>query len=121
MMQSHHHATIFVDLDGTLIKHQAPPWDDPMHVLPGVPEKMVRWWNSGALIIITTGRPECIRAKVVAQLEAAGLYYHQLVMGLTSGRRYLINDTKPYDPNTPMALSFNVQRDKGFENTEGIV
>jgi len=111
---SKHSPTIFVDLDGVLVLHQGPPWYTGLEVLPGVKDTLKKWWNSGAQIIIVTGRPECTRAELVRSLRDEGLYYHQLIMGLTSGNRYLVNDRKPYAEDKNTAIAINVTRNKGL-------
>jgi hypothetical protein len=48
----------------------------------------------GAHIVLVTARPEVFRELLVKSLHAHGLVYHQLVMGVTSGERVLVNDQK---------------------------
>jgi hypothetical protein len=115
---SNHSRTFLLDLDGTLIRHQAPPWAEPMEVLPGVIEKLREWWNSGDCIVIATGRPECLRAMTELGLQRAGIYYHQLIMGLTSGTRYLVNDMKPSAENHCTAFALNVKRNEGLSHED---
>jgi ribonucleotide monophosphatase NagD (HAD superfamily) len=89
--------TIFTDLDGTLMTHPGTQQGmlDQTDPLPGVVAKMKEWKEKGATIIITTGRPEWTRERTEQQLKAAGIVYDRLIMGLSSGKRHLINDTKP--------------------------
>lgn len=119
MTNTQHAATILVDLDGTLIRHQPHPWDFPMEVLPGVKEQMADWWSRGCHVIIVTGRPETARNVTVEGLERCGIRnYHQLIMGATSGLRFTINDLKPYAPERATALAYNVVRNKGLEDVK---
>jgi len=111
--------TIFVDLDGCIIKGAAPrAWQLPFELLPGVHETFMRWWEAGSHIVIVTGRLECARAWTEGELARLGIFYHQLVMGVGSGTRYLVNDTKPYDPVRPTAVAVNLLRDDGLANIE---
>lgn len=107
--------TIFIDLDGTIIKHQGPPWSAPMELLPGVQEYFATWRFKEAKVIITTGRPEHLRAFTQQGLMDLKLHYDQLIMGLTSGTRILINDLKPYDPVKATAIARNLRRDEGLK------
>ena len=110
--------TIFCDIDGTLVKkvhpYQAQHPDYKMKVLPGVIEKISEWDMKGYYIVLTTGRKESMRRVTERQLEEAGIFYDQLVMGITGGKRILINDTKPNDL-APTAFSLTVVRDRGLK------
>lgn len=88
--------TYFLDIDGTLLKHLN-DFQDTIHleelpILPGVTEKVGQWHCKGHTIVITTGRAESMRAATELQLQNAGIVYDQLIMGLTSGVRVLVND-----------------------------
>lgn len=107
--------TIFTDLDGTLMRHPGNQQGmlDQTEPLPGVVEKMKAWKAAGATIIITTGRPEFVRERTEQQLREAGIIYDRLIMGLSSGRRHLINDNKPgFMPDT--AEAHVIPRNSGF-------
>jgi hypothetical protein len=54
-----------------------------------------------------------MRDLTIHQLEVAGIYYHQLIMGCGRGERVVINDSK-HDMNET-ALGFTVPRDEGLE------
>jgi len=51
------------------------------------------------------------------QLTDLGLCWDQLVMGVTSGERILIND-KHLESDRDRATSINLITDQGFEETE---
>ena len=91
------------------------PRDD---VLPGVVEKFAEWYTNGDHIILVTARPWAYKAKTEWQLRQAGILYHDLVMGLPTGVRFLINDTKPEQSDRPCAVAINIARDTGFEDIE---
>ena len=103
--------TFFIDIDGTLLYHHpdfAKILEDDLPPLPDAAEKIGKWHCQGHTIIITTARTESMRARTIKQLDNAGIVYDQLVMGLTSGVRVLIND---YVPDTPRkAFARNVRR-----------
>ena len=107
------YGALFVDLDGTLLESAGE-----------LTER--RWGSSGALaeniqkiqslhatgryqIIITTARPESIRAETVAELERHCIPFQQLIMGLLNAPRHLINDRGPNSPQ--MASATEVPRD----------
>jgi histidinol phosphatase-like enzyme len=110
--------TIFIDIDGTLVKHQGNMSNMflcDMEILPGVLEKLNEWDAKGYKIILTTGRKECLRKLTKKQLLKNGIFYDQLIMGLTRGERILINDIKPNnDMITASAIQIN--RDEGLKN-----
>lgn len=96
------HGTLFVDLDGTLVKNSSahfPPYvgeSDP--ILPNI-EIIRQLQKSGKFeIIITTSRPEKFRAVTIAQLERLGIVYKSLIMNLQHSKRIIINDYSKSNP-----------------------
>jgi hypothetical protein len=49
-------------------------------------------------------------------MEAAGIPYHQIVMGIGREERILINNNSSKDEERNRALSVSVKRDAGFNN-----
>jgi hypothetical protein len=49
-------------------------------------------------IVITTSRSEAFREVTVAQLKREGIKYHDLMLGLSHGKRVIINDFAPTNP-----------------------
>lgn len=110
--------TIFIDIDGTLIKHQGNLTKmilSNMEILPGVIEKLNEWEGKGYKIILTTGRKECLRKKLEKELIDNGIFFDQLIMGLNRGERILINDIKP-GVNMKVATAIEINRNEGLEN-----
>jgi dTDP-glucose pyrophosphorylase len=110
--------TVFCDIDGTLLKHSHTISDalsqEPT-LLAGVRDKMNQWDSQGHTIVLCTARKPSTRAATEAQLQSLGIAYDQLLMGVTSGGRVLINDKLgEADPNRAMAV--NVITDQGFTN-----
>jgi hypothetical protein len=102
--------TWFVDLDGTILKHNG-YLNDNDQLLPGVKEL----WDSipaSDYIIITTGRSEEYQELSLAFLKKHGLRYNHAIFGLPLGERIVVNDPKPGGLQT--AIAWNVERDKGF-------
>jgi uncharacterized HAD superfamily protein len=112
--------TIFIDIDGTLIRQvRFEDLDEnKVDVLPGVKQKMDNWYEAGHHIVITTARPEDLRTITENQLKIAGIRYHQLVMGIGRKERYLINNSEKLTPEISRAIGISVKRDEGFENVE---
>ena len=113
--------TIFIDIDGTILKHlgtlQNMMWSKKAIATQGAVEKMNYWYNIGYRIIITTARPESMRIITEKQLYQCGIVYHTLIMSLPVGPRVVINDKKP-QKDEDMAISINLTRDEGLEHIE---
>ena len=116
--------TYIFDLDGCLLR-QGDRWpdiriDDPVKaLLPGVKKKLAEIHMRGDFILIVTARPEPYRSMTEWQLRTAGLMWHKLVMGLPTGQRILVNDTKPgAEEDVPMAIAVNLKRDEGLDRME---
>jgi|TARA_R110000868_G_scaffold196544_2_gene442516 hypothetical protein len=109
--------TLFLDIDGTLVKHENPSTSSkPSHkmvVLEGTIDKILEWNKKGYTIILTTGRRESNRELTIKQLQEAGIFYDQLIMGVGRGPRVVINDLKPDGKIT--AYSINIERNKGLK------
>ena len=112
--------TIFTDIDGTLIEQVRFEDLDPykVRVLPGVKEKMQKWYDEGHHIVLTTARPAELRSVTLLQMKTAGIPFHQLVMGIGRKERYLINNSEKLTPEISRAIGIPVKRDEGFENIE---
>lgn len=113
-------STIMIDIDGTILKHAHVfsdlMWGDP-ELNPGVRDKLNEWDSLGHTIILMTARKESARDMTERQLEDLGVMWDHLIMGVTSGKRILINDKlELHDPDR--ALAVNVITDLGFNNTD---
>ncbi len=112
--------TIFCDIDGTILVHLHKISQVLQHegeLLAGVRDKFDEWDSKGHHIVLTTARKESARAHTVKQLQDAGIIYDQLIMGVTSGVRVLINDKKlPQDADR--ARSVNVITNQGWNATD---
>jgi hydroxymethylpyrimidine pyrophosphatase-like HAD family hydrolase len=112
--------TVFADIDGTLIKHTGDivvQSNSVPKVLPGVLDKLREWDLKGYKIILTTGRRESCREATIKQLQKAGIFYDQLIMGIGGGGRVVLNDRKP-DGNRDTAFAINVDRNAGLEDID---
>jgi len=112
-------STILCDLDGTILKHLH-SFSDVTNIkaelLPGVREKFDEWDSHGHKIILVTARKESARLITEQHLRSLGIPYDQLIMGVASGCRILIND-RMFE-NTERALSVNVTTNEGFSKID---
>jgi len=112
--------TIFCDIDGTILVHLhkiSHVLQDPGALITGVRDKFDEWDSQGHHIVLTTARKESARAHTVKQLAHAGIIYDQLIMGITSGVRVLINDKMlPTDPDR--ARGVNVITNQGWHTVD---
>lgn len=108
--------TIFIDIDGTIVKQSSNLSDvmiDKLELCPGVLEKFNEWNCKNYKIILTTGRKESTRCRTESELKLLGLFWDHLLMGLdTSGERFIINNYTV----TPTCYSINVLTDKGIKD-----
>ena len=110
--------TLFLDIDGTLLKHQhtiSDVYAQEAEILPGVVEKINEWDSQGHTIILVTARKESTREITERQLRQFGLAWNQLVMGVGGGRRVLVND-KLQTTDIDRAIAVNVVTNEGFNS-----
>lgn len=108
------YATLFIDIDGCIVKNSgqffSPTWGET----PAIPENVVyinQLYDSGmAHIVLSTSRSHRFSEATRRQLNEIGLQYHDIIFGLPHAKRILINDfssTNPY----PSAIAINLDRD----------
>lgn len=107
--------TVFCDIDGCIFLHpgELPKAVEKPVMLPGVKERFSEWIRKGYTIILTTGRPESLRAITERQLNNADLHYRDLIMNLPRGQRVVINDIKP-GRKGKTAACVNIERNRGM-------
>lgn len=107
--------TVIVDIDGTILKHNWPPSrDNRPELCEGVFYCFKKWKERGFDIYIMTARTKNFEDITRDQLNACRLPFDELLMGCRQGRRILINDYKPHEPDNPTAIAINLRRDAGF-------
>jgi hypothetical protein len=112
--------TIFLDIDGSILYHrhdlEGMLGTEP-EILPGVGWQLTLWSRDGTVVILTSARPESSRARTIEQLETVGIrqgeHFRDLILGITAGERWLINDQKPHQSVT--ARAFSIPRNKGLD------
>ena len=110
-------SSVFVDIDGTLIAHQDKPnYRIKPVVLEGTVKKINHWIEEGHYIILCTARKSADRNKLEILLNKNKIKYNQLITGLPSGPRILINDRKPYNVLKPQSYNIDIDRNEGIDN-----
>jgi hypothetical protein len=108
------YATLFVDIDGTLVKNSSshfPPYIGNTEPLDSNLEILRTLYISGKFqIILTTSRPEKFRETTIQQMKQVGMQFDHLIMGLFHSKRIIIND---YSKSNPFKScdSINLKRD----------
>jgi hypothetical protein len=114
--------TLFVDIDGTIVKYRKFSELATAILTPiqDVIDYINDHYNSGSVIIITTARPSSYELMTKQELEKLGVKYHQIVMDCGRGTRVVLNDLDPENPTTQRAVGINFVRDGGFAEIGGI-
>jgi len=113
--------TLFVDIDGTIVKYRKFNELSTAVLTPiqDVIDYVNNHYNSGSVIIITTARPSSYELMTKQELEKLGVKYHQIVMDCGRGTRVVLNDMDPENP-IERAVGINFVRDGGFDSIGGI-
>lgn len=112
--------TLFVDIDGTIVKYRkfSELAESTITPIQDVIDFVNGHFDSGAIIIITTARPDLYRKFTENELNILGVKYHQIVMDCGRGTRVVLNDIDPDKPELPRAIGLNLKRDRGLDNIE---
>ncbi len=113
--------TLFVDIDGTIVKYRKfnELSESVLTPIQDVVDFVNEQYDNGAIIIITTARPSSYNLFTKQELEKIGVKYHQLVMDCGRGTRVVLNDMDPENP-IQRAVGINFVRDGGFQPIGGI-
>ena len=85
-------STIFCDIDGTIVKHEKNPDNLTIDVFNQSIKKLNEWKKSNHKIILTTSRSK--KDDLIKLLLKYNIPYDDLICGLPSGKRIIINDYK---------------------------
>lgn len=112
--------TFFVDIDGTLVQYRKFNELSTSVLTPiqEVIDVINKYYDEGAVIVITTARPSSYELFTKQELEKIGVKYHQLVMDLGRGTRVILNDKDPENEQIPRALGINLNRNQGWEGLD---
>lgn len=112
--------TYFVDIDGTISKYRK--FSDLEVTQPEPIQDVIDYINeefdNGAIIIITTARPDSYRLLTEHELNFLGVKHHKILMNCGRGSRIILNDLDPENLEIPRAVGINLKRDEGLKNVE---
>lgn len=106
--------TWFLDLDGTLVKHNGHLTEGHDTLLAGA-DALLAQIPSSDLVVIITSRTEAHREATVRFLADHGIRYDHIIFGAPFGERIVVNDAKPSGLRT--AVSVSLGRDQGPQLT----
>lgn len=106
--------TWFIDIDGTLVKHNGYKIDGHDTMLDGAKEYMADIPEEDK-VILTTSRTDEYREQTLAFLRDNGVRFDDVIFNLPMGERIVMNDRKP--SGLDMSVAINLDRDK-FEGVE---
>lgn len=115
--------TIIIDLDGVLIKHDSGHNSKKkIFTYPAIPIKknvdlIKKEYDSGSCIIVMSARPNDEISNVENELKKNKIFYHQLILGVASGSRIVINDIKKNHPNIKTAIAIETVRNSSIKKT----
>jgi hypothetical protein len=110
--------TYFVDIDGTVIKYRkfTKLYNTSPEPIQDVIDYLNEQFTNGAVIIITTARPDDYRLHTEYELNVIGLKYHKIIMNCGRGSRIILNDLDPDNLEIQRAVGINLKRDEGLKN-----
>ena len=112
--------TLFVDIDGTLVKYRKFSEIETSEAEPiqDVVDYINNHYDSGSVIIITTARPEKYKQLTIDELNKVGVKFNKLITDCGRGTRVILNDLDPSNPGIRRAVGINLVRNEGLKNIE---
>ena len=109
--------TLFVDIDGTLVKYRkfSELSESVLTPIQDVIDFVNDHYDNGSVVLITTARPSSYELFTKQELEKIGVKYHQLIMNCGRGTRVILNDKDPENP-IDRAVGINLDRNGGLKN-----
>ena len=112
--------TLFVDIDGVLVKNSSeyfdPKWGSTAAISDNV-EYLMTLKKSGRIqLILTTARNEKFANETERQLKDAGLSFDGIIYGLMHAKRIIVNDFAKSNPY-PTCEAVNISRDSNSLNS----
>jgi hypothetical protein len=104
--------TWFIDLDGSIVKHNGYIVDKEDSLLDGV-SVFFRNIPTKDIIIITTSRKKKFKKKTIEFLKKNKIRFNEIMFDLPYGERILINDIKP-NQKLNTSISINLKRNYGL-------
>ena len=110
--------TYFVDIDGTIIKYRK--FSELGQTKPEPIQDVIDYLNeqftNGAVVIVTTARPDSYQLLTEHELNVIGLKHNQIIMNCGRGSRIILNDLDPDNLEIPRAVGINLKRDEGLKD-----
>ncbi len=106
--------TWFIDIDGTILKHNGYIDKNKDKILQGV-KKFFSKIPKKDKVILTTSRKNKYKKRTIQFLKKNKIKFDNIIFNLPYGERILINDIKPNN-RLKTSVSINVIRDKGLTN-----
>ena len=103
--------TWFIDIDGTICKHNGYKTDGYDTLLPRVKD----FFNNipcDDFVVLVTSRTNEYEKSTIKFLNDNGINYNDIIFNLPYGERILLNDSKP--SGLVMNKALNVKRDSGI-------
>lgn len=104
--------TWFIDLDGSIVKHNGYIVDKEDSLLDGV-SVFFKNIPTKDIIIITTSRKKKFKKKTIEFLKKNKIRFNKIMFDLPYGERILINDIKP-NQKLKTSISINLKRNYGL-------
>ena len=104
--------TWFIDLDGSIVKHNGYIIDKVDTLLTGVKIFFMKI-SKNDKIIITTSRKKRFKKKTIDFLKKNKIRFNEIIFDLPHGERILINDIKPHQ-KLKTSISINLNRNSGL-------
>ena len=96
--------TWFLDLDGTLVKHNGHLTEGQDTLLAGA-DDLIAQIPAGDLVVIITSRTEEHREATLQFLADHGIRYDHIIFNAPVGERIVVNDAKPSGLMTAVACN----------------
>jgi hypothetical protein len=94
----------FLDLDGTLVKHNGHLTEGRDTLLAGA-EELLAQIPAGDLVVIITSRTDEHREATLQFLAERGIRYDHIIFNAPFGERIVVNDAKPSGLQTAVACN----------------
>ena len=104
--------TWFIDLDGSIVKHNGYIVDKEDSLLDGV-SVFFRNIPTKDIIVITTSRKKKFKKKTIKFLKKNKIRFNEIMFDLPYGERILINDIKP-NQKLKTSIIINHKRNYGL-------
>jgi len=105
--------TWLIDIDGTIFKHNSHLNDNQEKLLDGVKEFFANIPKHDFIILISA-REEKYKLSTIKSLKYYDISFDDIIFGVPTGERIIINDEKPSGLKTAYAI--NIIRDIGLND-----